>query len=271
MATVLRRRRLRLRRDRRPSPAGPRAPRSSAPRAWARATARLRAGRHARAAAARAARRVRVAVARRRRRRRAREWYDLLRAESRAAAIDPRIVDWEASVEVRTRDAPARHQRRRRRRAALPVPDARTWRSPRTPTATRRRARCNGYRGICQQGGDEVLARFGFAGSGAADRRGGARAARRAQLPERHDGRAARARPDDPADPRVDRPPAGARPHPRRRAQLRRHELRHARHVRHATATARSCSTSPSTRRGREELASYALRRRRPPRAERVT
>ena len=31
-----------------------------------------------------------------------REWYDLLHAESRAAGFDPRIVDWEAGVEVRT-------------------------------------------------------------------------------------------------------------------------------------------------------------------------
>ncbi len=36
----------------------------------------------------------------------------------------------------------------------------------------------NGYRGICQQGGDEVLARFGFVGCGPPDRRGGARARR---------------------------------------------------------------------------------------------
>ena len=44
---------------------------------------------------------------------------------------------------------------------------------------------------------------------------------------------AARPRPDDPADPRVHRPSAGTRPHPGRRAQLRRHQLCHARHVRH--------------------------------------
>ena len=31
-----------------------------------------------------------------------RAWFDLLAAESAAAAIDPRIVDWEAAVEVRT-------------------------------------------------------------------------------------------------------------------------------------------------------------------------
>src|SRR5450755_4923981 len=31
-----------------------------------------------------------------------REWYELLAEESRAAGCDPRIVDWEASVETRT-------------------------------------------------------------------------------------------------------------------------------------------------------------------------
>ncbi len=33
------------------------------------------------------------------------------------------------------------------------------------PTATRRRGRCTSYRGICQQGGDEVLQRFAVAGA----------------------------------------------------------------------------------------------------------
>ena len=72
-------------------------------------------------------------------------------------------------------------------------------------------------------------------------RRGRAAAARGAELSVGQDGPAPDARPDDAADPRVHRPSAGARPHPRRRAQLRRHELRHARHVRHAIATAPSC------------------------------
>ena len=74
-----------------------------------------------------------------------------------------------------------------------------------------------------------------------ARRRRSAGAARGAELPVGHDGRAAGARPDGAADPRVDRTSARARPHPRRRAQFRRHELRHAGHVRHATATAPSC------------------------------
>ena len=88
-------------------------------------------------------------------------------ARNRAqAAIDPRIVDWEARVDVRTRDAPARHQRRAATSSSATASCCRAWRSPRTPTASRRRARCNGYRGICQQGGDEILARFGFDGGG---------------------------------------------------------------------------------------------------------
>ena len=109
----------------------------------------------------------------------------------------------------------------------------------------------NGYHGFCQQGGLEVLDALRLRGGRPRDRRGGARAARRAELPERHDGRAADARPDDAADPRVDRPSAGARPHPRRRAQLRRHELRDAGHVRQLPVRLASCSTSPSTRRAR--------------------
>ena len=40
------------------------------------------------------------------------------------AGCDPRIVDWEASRRRAHRDAPARHQRRRRRRPALPLPAA---------------------------------------------------------------------------------------------------------------------------------------------------
>ncbi len=102
-------------------------------------------------------------------------------------------------------------------------------------------------------------ARSGFVGCGAAPRGRGAAAPRRAELPVGRDGPPAHARPDDAADPRVDRPSARARPHPRRRAQLRRHELRHARDVRRATATARRSSTSPSTRRAPEQLASFAF------------
>jgi predicted Zn-dependent protease len=94
-----------------------------------------------------------------------REWYDLLQAESAAAGRDPRIVDWEAGVEVRT----ATHrlvtstggdvvQRYRFLMPGLAV-------TAHADGVTQNRS-LNGYRGICQQGGVEVLARFGFADAG---------------------------------------------------------------------------------------------------------
>ena len=93
-----------------------------------------------------------------------REWFDLLMAESRAAAVDAKIVDWEANVEVR-------HATHRlvtgeggdlvqRYRFLLPSMSVTAHADGDTQTRT-----LHGYRGICQQGGDEVLARFGFAGS----------------------------------------------------------------------------------------------------------
>jgi predicted Zn-dependent protease len=93
------------------------------------------------------------------------EWYDLLHAESAAAGRDPRIVDWEAGVEVRT----ATHrlvtsaggdvvQRYRFLMPGLSV-------TAHADGVTQNRS-LNGYRGICQQGGIEILARFGFADAG---------------------------------------------------------------------------------------------------------
>ena len=234
----LRRRRLRLRRHRRHVARRPARPRSSAPRTG---RARPRAWRWSTRARCRARRRA--ASTRRRRYRdrtpdRAASGTTCCTPSRAAAGFDPRIVDWEAGVEVRTAThrlvTSAGGDVVQRYRFLMPGLSVTAHADGVTQTRS-----LNGYRGICQQGGVEVLARFGFDGGRPARRRGGARAARGAELPERHDGRAARARPDDPADPRVDRPSARARPHPRRRAQLRRHELRHARHVRHATATAR--------------------------------
>jgi predicted Zn-dependent protease len=94
-----------------------------------------------------------------------REWYELLAAESRAAAIDPRIVDWEAGIEVRT----ATHRLvtsnggdvTQRFRFLFPGLSVTAHANGDTQTRT-----LNGYRGICQQGGDEILARFGFVGAG---------------------------------------------------------------------------------------------------------
>lgn len=94
-----------------------------------------------------------------------RTWFDLLMAESQAAAIDPRIVDWEASVEVRR----ATHRLvtstggdvTQRYRYLLPGLSVSAHANGDTQTRS-----LNGYRGICQQGGSEILARFGFEGAG---------------------------------------------------------------------------------------------------------
>ncbi len=147
-------------------------------------------------------------------------------------------------------DASPGDERRRRRRAALPLPlcrrvgdGARRGRHA-AAHAVRRPRRLPAGRGR------DPRAR-GLRRQRPPGRRGGARARARAELPERHDGRAARARPDDPADPRVDRAPAGTRPHPRRRAQLRRDELRHARHVRQLPLRLGSAGRHVRSHRGR--------------------
>jgi len=94
-----------------------------------------------------------------------REWYALLTAESQAAALDSRIVDWEASMDVRI----ATHrlvtsaggdvtQRYRFLFPGLAV-------TAHANGDTQQRS-LNGYRGLCQQGGLEILDRFGFVGAG---------------------------------------------------------------------------------------------------------
>jgi predicted Zn-dependent protease len=85
--------------------------------------------------------------------------------ESRQAGIDPRIVDWEAYLEVRT----ATHRLvtstggdvTQRYRFLFPGLSVTAHADGDTQTRS-----LNGYRGICQQGGDEILARFGFDGAG---------------------------------------------------------------------------------------------------------
>jgi predicted Zn-dependent protease len=92
-------------------------------------------------------------------------WYDLLRAESAQAGFDPRIVDWEVSCDIVT----AVHRLVtstggdvvQRYRYMLPAVSATAHANGDTQQRT-----LNGHRGICQQGGMEVLTRFGFAGSG---------------------------------------------------------------------------------------------------------
>ena len=94
-----------------------------------------------------------------------REWFELLMRESRDAAIDPRIVDWDASIDVCT----ATHRLVtssggdviQRYRFLFPGISVTAHANGDTQTRT-----LNGYRGICQQGGDEILARFGFVGAG---------------------------------------------------------------------------------------------------------
>jgi len=94
-----------------------------------------------------------------------RDFYDMLVAESQSMAIDPRIVDWETGIEVRT----ATHRWVsseggdvvQRYRFTMAGASATAHANGETQTRT-----LNGHRAICQQGGVEILARFGFAGSG---------------------------------------------------------------------------------------------------------
>src|SRR5450432_1197597 len=95
-----------------------------------------------------------------------RDWYELLGAESRAADCDPRIVDWEASVETRNAvhvyltstggDVTQRYR--------FVMPNLTVTAHADGDTQTRS---LNGYRGLAQQGGEAMLQKFGFAGSGA--------------------------------------------------------------------------------------------------------
>jgi len=94
-----------------------------------------------------------------------REIYELLEAESRDAGFDPRIVDWEASLDL----CKATHRLVtseggdivQRYRFAYPSLSA----TAHADGDTQRRS-LNGDRGICQQGGLEILDRFGFVGCG---------------------------------------------------------------------------------------------------------
>ena len=93
-----------------------------------------------------------------------REWYELLMRESRAAPSDPRIVDWEATVTVLN----ATHRLVtseggdvvQRYRFLFPGMAVTAHANGDTQTRT-----LHGHRGICQQGGEEILARFEFDGA----------------------------------------------------------------------------------------------------------
>jgi predicted Zn-dependent protease len=93
------------------------------------------------------------------------EWYELLERESLEAGLDPRIVDWEALVDVRhathrlvTSEGGDVVQRFRFLYPSLGI-------TAHADGITQRRS-LNGDRGICQQGGLEILERFRFQGSG---------------------------------------------------------------------------------------------------------
>lgn len=93
-----------------------------------------------------------------------RDWLDWLAAEGALAAIDARIVDWEIGVEVRT----ATHRFVtssggdvvQQYRFLLPGLSVTAHADGDTQTRT-----LHSYRGICQQGGDEILQRFAVAGA----------------------------------------------------------------------------------------------------------
>jgi predicted Zn-dependent protease len=94
-----------------------------------------------------------------------REWYELLGEESRAAGCDPRIVDWEATVEARVGEhrllTSAGGEVVQRYRFVMPNIAVTAHAGGDTQTRT-----LNGYRGLAQQGGESMLERFAFAGSG---------------------------------------------------------------------------------------------------------
>src|SRR5947207_8719310 len=94
-----------------------------------------------------------------------REVFELLETESRAAGGDSRIVDWEASLDVRsathrlvTSEGGEVVQRFRFAYPSISV-------TAHADGDTQRRS-LNGDRGICQQGALEILDRFAFVGSG---------------------------------------------------------------------------------------------------------
>ncbi|HEX8010552.1 MAG TPA: TldD/PmbA family protein [Casimicrobiaceae bacterium] len=94
-----------------------------------------------------------------------REWYDMLCEESRQAGCDPRIVDWEATVETRTAEhrylTSAGGDVVQRYRFVMPGIAVTAHADGDTQTRT-----LNGYRGLAQQGGEAMLERFEFVGSG---------------------------------------------------------------------------------------------------------
>lgn len=92
------------------------------------------------------------------------DWYELLRRESESAHFDPRVVDWEASVELREAEhvwlSSTGGRTVQKYKFVMPNVTVTANEGSRTQTRT-----LNGTRGICQQGGVEILERFGLVGS----------------------------------------------------------------------------------------------------------
>ena len=93
------------------------------------------------------------------------DWYELLADESRQAGCDPRIVDWEATAETRIAEhrllTSAGGDLVQRYRFVMPGISVTAHADGDTQTRT-----LNGYRGLAQQGGESMLERFAFSGSG---------------------------------------------------------------------------------------------------------
>ncbi len=93
-----------------------------------------------------------------------REWFELLAEEAALAAIDPRIVDWETSIDVRT----ATHRLVTStggdvtQRFRMLIPHIEVTAHADGDTQVRH---LHGYRGVCQQGADEILERSGYRGA----------------------------------------------------------------------------------------------------------
>jgi predicted Zn-dependent protease len=93
------------------------------------------------------------------------DWYAILQRESEQAGCDSRIVDWEALVDVLhatqrllTSEGGDVLQRHRYLYPSVSV-------TAHADGITQQRS-LNGQRGMCQQGGVEILERIGFAGAG---------------------------------------------------------------------------------------------------------
>jgi predicted Zn-dependent protease len=93
-----------------------------------------------------------------------REWFDLLMAESRSLGDDARLVDWEAAVDVvrTTQRLVTAGGGDVTQEFSMLLPSMSVTAHADGETIDRS---LHGHRGICQQGGAEVLARFGFAGA----------------------------------------------------------------------------------------------------------